>query len=264
MLVRIVSAIIGIPLLLFIVTTGGNLLKLSVVIIAYIGLNEFYNAFKSIGMQPSKPVGFIGIALLTVLTILWISAEIMMFWMFIVMLIALVTYLFSPKMNINDLAVTVLGLFYVVFFMFHIALVSEIPVYNGLIWMIFLSAFTTDTFAYFSGYFFGSKKLCPTISPKKTVEGSIGGILGSILSSAVFAYFLNMELIFHCMIIGFIGSILAQIGDLTASRFKRYVGIKDYGKIMPGHGGVLDRFDSILFTAPTVYYYIVFFLIGLR
>ncbi|AOT68244.1 phosphatidate cytidylyltransferase [Geosporobacter ferrireducens] len=264
MFVRILSAIIGIPLLLFIVITGGTLLKLSVGIMACIGLNEFFNAFQNIGMKPLKKIGFISAVLLLLLTYRWTIVEIMMFWIFCSMLMVLVVNLFSCKVDVNDSAVTVLGIFYVVFFMFHIVFVSDITTYSYLIWMIFLSAFATDTFAYFTGYFFGSRKLCPTISPKKTVEGSIGGVVGSILSSAAFAYFFNIDLIVHCMIMGFVGSIFAQIGDLTASSFKRYVGIKDYGKIMPGHGGVLDRFDSILFTAPTVYYYILFFLVGLK
>ena len=264
MFVRILSAIIGIPLLLFIVITGGTLLKLSVGVMACIGLNEFFNAFYSIRIKPSKKIGFTSVILLFLLTYRWMSTEIIMFWVFCTMLMVLVINLFVREMNVNDSAITVLGIFYVAFFMFHIVLVSGIPSYGYLIWMIFLSAFSTDTFAYFTGYFFGSRKLCPTISPKKTVEGAIGGVVGSILSGAVFAYFYNIDLIVHCMIIGFIGSVFAQVGDLTASSFKRYVGIKDYGKIMPGHGGVLDRFDSILFTAPTVYYYILFFLVGLK
>ncbi|MEW9124622.1 MAG: phosphatidate cytidylyltransferase [Thermotaleaceae bacterium] len=260
MFIRIISALVGIPLLLAIVLKGGMVLRLSVGLMACIGLNEFFNAFHNIDIKPSKIIGFMSIFLLFSLSYFLVFTEAIAFWFFSVIILVLTNNLFNKKANIQDSCVTLLGIFYVVFFMFHIVMVSNIDKYNYLIWMIFLSAWATDTFAYFTGYFFGTRKLCPTISPKKTVEGSLGGVIGSIFVSAIFAYFIDITVLSHCMIIGFIGSISAQIGDLTASSFKRYVGIKDYGKIMPGHGGVLDRFDSILFTAPTVYYYIVFLL----
>ena len=92
------------------------------------------------------------------------------------------------------------------------------------------------------------------------MEGSAGGILGSILLCGLFSYFLIPRLLIHCLIIGLLGGIVSQFGDLTASIFKRKMGIKDYGNLIPGHGGILDRFDSVLFTAPMVYYYIILIL----
>jgi phosphatidate cytidylyltransferase len=111
--------------------------------------------------------------------------------------------------------------------------------------------------AYFSGFLFGKNKLCPKISPKKTIEGAVGGTIGSIVLSGIFGYFVMPEMLVHCLVIGLLGSIVAQFGDLTASIFKRKMGIKDYGNLIPGHGGILDRFDSVLFTGPIIYYYIV-------
>ena len=105
---------------------------------------------------------------------------------------------------------------------------------------------------------FGKKKLCASLSPKKTVEGALGGVIGSVLLCTAFAWIFQPNLLFHCVIIGLLGSIIAQFGDLVASSFKRTMGVKDYGNIIPGHGGVLDRFDSILFTIPFVYYYVIF------
>ena len=105
---------------------------------------------------------------------------------------------------------------------------------------------------------FRSHKLCPKISPKKTIEGSIGGILGAILLCGLFGWIFVRPLFIHCLILGAMGGVITQFGDLTASIFKRHMGIKDYGKLIPGHGGIMDRFDSILFAAPMVYYYIVF------
>ena len=144
-----------------------------------------------------------------------------------------------------------------IFFSFHVTLVEQSGPYSNLVWLIVITAFGTDVMAYFSGYIFGKHKLCPKISPKKTIEGSIGGILGSVILSGLFGYFFMPDIIVHCLVIGVLGGIVSQFGDLTASIFKRKMGIKDYGNLIPGHGGILDRFDSVLFTGPMVYYYIV-------
>lgn len=125
--------------------------------------------------------------------------------------------------------------------------------------LIFISAWSTDTFAYFTGKFIGKHKLIPNVSPKKTVEGSIGGVVGSMLVCVV--YLMIVSLIYKSssswllegMIIGLIGGGFSQLGDLVASAIKRDTGIKDFGKIFPGHGGFLDRFDSVIFIAPFIF-----------
>ena len=121
--------------------------------------------------------------------------------------------------------------------------------------LIFVGAWMTDIFAYFVGRFFGKHKLIPEISPKKTVEGSIGGIvfcsLSFVLYGFILSYFTSISLVSYIVlgVVGVIISIVSQIGDLTMSQIKRQFGVKDYGKIFPGHGGMLDRFDSILAVA---------------
>ena len=153
-----------------------------------------------------------------------------MLWFFGVVLVSML-YLFNIEhRKLEDAMATITGIFYVVFFSFHVTLVDQAGPYGLMLWLIVITAFGTDIMAYFSGYLLGKHKLCPHISPKKTIEGSVGGVLGGIVS---------------------------QFGDLTASIFKRKMGIKDYGHLIPGHGGILDRFDSVLFTGPMVYYYIV-------
>lgn len=121
--------------------------------------------------------------------------------------------------------------------------------------LVFIAAWVTDTFAYFTGFFFGKHKLCPKISPKKTIEGSIGGVLFCVIAFMVYGFAASKI----CNItpnytglafVGLLMSALAQLGDLLASVIKRTYGIKDYGKLFPGHGGVLDRFDSVLLLAP--------------
>ncbi|MFZ5966553.1 MAG: phosphatidate cytidylyltransferase [Bacillota bacterium] len=258
MLVRIITSLVGLPLLYITVSKGSILLKIAVFILASIAINEFFNAFHHIQIRPYKQIGAFSILLFFFITILSPTLEKIMFWFFITVVTTLVLTIFKKKADIIAASITILGVFYIVFFMFHIVFFDELIEPRNLIWMIFITAWSTDTFAYFSGYFFGSRKLCPNISPKKTVEGAIGGIIGCVVVSGVFAYFVVPSFLYQCVIMGFFASILSQVGDLTASIIKRYVGIKDYGKIMPGHGGILDRFDSILFTAPIVFYLSVF------
>lgn len=131
--------------------------------------------------------------------------------------------------------------------------------------LIFVCAWLSDTGAYFVGTFMGKHKLMPKVSPKKTIEGSIGGVVVCVLSCMLYLFIVkqlgvNMLGISypHIAFIGAVSSVLAQIGDLAASAIKRDFNVKDYGNIFPGHGGFMDRFDSVMFIAPLVYYFITF------
>ena len=148
---------------------------------------------------------------------------------------------------------TLMGIFYTVFLSFHIVLIDQSP-FSRLIWLVFLAAFGTDIMAYFTGMAIGKHKLCPHLSPKKSIEGAVGGVIGSVILCVLFGHFFVPDFKVLCLIIGFFGSIVSQLGDLSASAFKRQMGIKDYGNLIPGHGGILDRFDSVIFTAPVIYF----------
>ena len=255
---RILSGIIMLPLMAF-VFIGGNVLLLGFFLIGIMGLKEFYDGFNQLEIKPSLPIGLASTFLLYCINLLKFENITIwyMFWVFAVVLMSLM-YLFKiEERKLEDGMVTAIGVFYVVFFSYHILLVEQLPEYGLLVWLIFLTAFGTDSMAYFTGYFFGKHKLCPSISPKKTIEGSIGGIAGSVILCGAFAYFVMPFLFLHCIVIGIIGGIVSQFGDLTASLFKRKMGIKDFGNLIPGHGGILDRIDSLLFTAPFTYYYIM-------
>lgn len=126
-------------------------------------------------------------------------------------------------------------------------------------WLIFLSSWGCDTCAYCVGVLFGKHKMAPKLSPKKSVEGGVGGIAGAALLGALFAFLMNrwggaQANPLHYAVICGSGGVISQIGDLAASAIKRNHDIKDYGKLIPGHGGILDRFDSVIFTAPVIYY----------
>lgn len=254
---RVVSGIIGLFLLFIIVLIGGHLLDISALLISLIGLYEFNKAVKNIKDCKTIPIinylfaiGLFGLIMLNKYSLF----TLLLFTYIIALLCILV---FNEKIDIHDIAITALGALYVPFFISHIALLDG-SIY---IWLVFITAWGTDTFAYFVGVNFGKKKLCPSLSPNKSVEGFIGGIIGCLCLTLLFSYYFKLDNIFNIAILSIICSIMAQLGDLTASRIKRLADIKDYGKIMPGHGGVLDRFDSILFTGPIVYYYIVYFVL---
>lgn len=129
---------------------------------------------------------------------------------------------------------------------------------SGLVLIPLVAAFCSDTLALFAGMAFGKHKLAPLVSPKKTVEGAIGGLIGGMVGMVLFRiiFFLCTEVqlnILWCVVLGFVGAVMGQLGDLVFSAVKREYGIKDYGRLLPGHGGVLDRFDSVIFAAPVIW-----------
>ena len=160
--------------------------------------------------------------------------------------------------NFEDVAITGFGIVYILAFIIFIPLLYKCENGKFLIWYLAIAAWGTDTFAYAVGMKLGKHKLTP-ISPKKSVEGSIAGIIGAVILSIIYTYILNKVWNFEISYIAIVGiatilSVLGQIGDLAASSVKRFTGIKDFGKIIPGHGGMLDRIDSILLIAPFAYF----------
>ncbi|EOD00612.1 phosphatidate cytidylyltransferase [Caldisalinibacter kiritimatiensis] len=256
MLKRIISGLVGFILLLTIVIKGGMALSISVLLLSLLGLYEFNSAVSKNGIKYVSIISYtFPFLLFLMFNIRGLGLNIQII-LFIYILSILSILVLKKDLLLNDISVTLFSLLYIPFLLFHITLLDG----NKLIWLVFITAFGTDTFAYFTGILFGKRKLCPELSPKKTIEGSIGGILGSLLLSLLFLKIFNIEHYVQLGILSIICSIMAQIGDLAASKIKRISNIKDYGNIMPGHGGVLDRFDSILFTAPIVYYYITYLL----
>ena len=251
---RVLSGLIMAPLLA-ILYFGGYILFAACFLIGIMAVREFYNGFHAMDIKPNYGIAVIAAIALYAIDIFTDDPQWYMLWFFAVVLASLL-YLFNIEhRKLEDAMATITGIVYVVFFSFHVTLVEQTE-YGILIWLVVLTAFGTDIMAYFSGFLFGKHKLCPKISPKKTIEGSIGGTLGSVILSGLFGYFFAPEVLVHCLVIGVLGGIVSQFGDLTASIFKRKMGIKDYGNLIPGHGGILDRFDSVMFTAPMVYYYI--------
>ena len=262
---RAKSALLMAPMLI-IVFLGGYFLVAGVILMTIYALKEFSDAFGE--KKPATWVFWVSIAILYIgYLIPQIRLFIIMPWMFISIILCFISMFAMEKRDLLQGFTSFVGVFYIIFLAFHIVLVDGsfgTPLqitgsfsFSGLqsyVWIIVLSAFGTDIFAYFVGTIIGSHKLCPSISPKKTVEGSIGGILGSVLLCGLFGLLFLPTGVTNCLLIGVVGGVTSQIGDLSASILKRKIGIKDWSSLIPGHGGVLDRIDSMLFTAPTVFY----------
>lgn len=266
--VGIIGAILAIALLLF-----GNELLIGVIIsvIAIIGLTEMYNAigfFKN--NIPLAIIGYIAGLLILIFTspggiygFYLLTGFTPLVFAFISILLIYMIF-FHNKTSFSDVSTCFFSTFYVVFFFAHLILIRKHTDGKFLIWIPIIIAWLSDTMAYTFGRLFGKHKLIPEVSPKKTVEGAIGGVFGGVvfmlIYGAVCAFAFNRNVNWVSLVIlGITGAILSQFGDLAASWIKRERGIKDYGNLLPGHGGVMDRFDSVLVVAPFVFYYIQIF-----
>lgn len=260
MLKRVTSAIIGL-LILILVFAANNMivLNIAVTIIALMGISEFYNALKNKKVKPIETIGYI--TALPILGIGYLEPEILKIILFFTLpLVVFALFLKSIwsnlKYNILDIAITIMGIIYVPFLLSFIPLTRALENGQYFIWYLLAGAWVTDTCAYFVGVKFGKHKFSE-ISPKKSIEGCIGGILGCMIFFGIYSYYLTtlgieLNTVFMTLA-GMIISIVSQIGDFAASSVKRFCEIKDFGNIMPGHGGVLDRFDSIIMIAPFIY-----------
>ena len=250
-----------IPFLLLILL-GGLPLIISIMSLSLIGLYEFYNAAKNKDINCFYLVGYILCIIYYCLFIFKIDLNVIIVLISISILLQFCIIIRNPKYNFIDIAVTLFGFLYIAVSFSFIPMLSEKPTGYFFVWLVFISSFATDTFAYYTGRFLGKHKLAPVLSPKKTIEGSIGGLIGSVLFCGLYGFVLsyfsvNISII-HFLVIGMLCGVVCQLGDLSASSIKRSANIKDFSNLIPGHGGVLDRFDSILFASITIYYYITF------
>lgn len=257
---RIISGIVMVPLLL-IIYFGGIPLLAAAALIAYVGVTEFYNGFENMGVHPSKPIAYVMITILYAGHLfLGVNHTFLMAWVILSMMVSMIYGWKITERKPYDAVATLTALVYIVLFSYHIVIIDNTP-YPKMTWLVVIAAFGSDIMAYFTGYFLGKHKMAPNLSPKKTIEGAVGGAVGSAVLCGIFGYFFYPTMMVHCMIIGVLGGMVAEAGDLTASMFKRGMGIKDYGHLIPGHGGIMDRFDSVIFVAPAVCYYILFVLV---
>jgi phosphatidate cytidylyltransferase len=249
------------PLILLIVYGPPILLPLMVLGATFLGLKEFYQ----LALPQSKKIEHaLGMGLGLMLSALMAFADGKIVISSFVFILFSLSFLFMITSNdllstISKMGVTLLGILYVGFLLSHISLIRNLA--KGQTWILFLitTTWAGDISAFLVGSWIGRHKLYPKISPKKTVEGLAGAVLGSVLVSLIFRELFTPDLhIAIVILVAFILGLLGQLGDLTESVLKRSAQVKDSGGLLPGHGGMLDRLDSFLFTAPFLYYVLVY------
>lgn len=260
---RLISGIVLVILALIVVVSGGSILFAVTGIISLIGLFELYRAMDI----HKKAVGYVGFATaVSYYGLLWFDKEAYVTLMAIAALMLLMgIYVFTfPKYKTEEVTVAFFGVFYVAVMLSYLYQVRVMNDGKYLVWLIFLSSWGCDTCAYCVGMLIGKHKLAPVLSPKKSIEGAIGGVVGSAMLGFVYATFFGSRMAdvadpqLACALACGIGAVISQIGDLAASAIKRNHDIKDYGHLIPGHGGILDRFDSMIFTAPAIFFAVTF------
>lgn len=257
---RLTSALLGFPLVVLVLIIGNKyIVDIALSIIAMIGMNEYLNAVS----KKSNPVRWLGylsclsICFIHVIPVEYLNivATLAIPAIFLILFIQLIAT--NMRTNFKDIAYTFFGIAYVVFFMMFIAFINGMKDGKILIWYAICAAWGTDIFAYLVGKNFGKHKFSE-VSPKKSIEGCIGGTIGAVVVILIYTYvvntYLNMSYSYtYIAAISVVLSLIGQIGDFAASSIKRYVDIKDYSNLIPGHGGILDRIDSLLFIAPFAY-----------
>ena len=256
---RLISGIILVLIAILVVSTGGSLLFAVTGAISLIGLFELYRVMKI----EKNPLGLIGyLAAISYYGLLWFDGEQYVTLMAIAALMLLMTmYVFTfPKYKTEEITVAFFGIFYVAVMLSYLYQVREMPDGGLLVWLIFISSWGCDTCAYCAGMLFGKHKL----TPKKTIEGAVGGVAGAALLGYLYALLIGHKMMvvgnprLACAMACAIAAVISQVGDLAASAIKRNHEVKDYGHLIPGHGGILDRFDSMIFTAPAIYFAVTF------
>ncbi len=255
---RLLSGIVLVIVLIATVGLGGYVLFTVLGIISLIGLSELY---KVVDVH-NKVLGVTGyIAALAYYAVLFfghMEYVTMLAILFLVLMMAVYVFAF-PNFRAEQVMTVFFGLFYVAVMLSYIYQTRNLPDGGIVVWLIFLSSWGCDTCAYCVGVLIGKHKMAPKLSPKKSVEGGIGGVAGAALLGVLFALAMNhwggadVNPLHYAVICG-AGGMISQVGDLAASAVKRNHDIKDYGTLIPGHGGILDRFDSVIFTAPVIYY----------
>ena len=261
---RLITAAVGVPFLIFVLFVRGWFAELVIVALTLIALGEVYKALERADYRVCRWGGYAAAVLM------WPLSRFMgvldpLLLVVAAMGISMTGVILSKQPSFPNAAASVYPLFTCLLpmSMYMMMMNAQYGLVPGveLITMAFAIAFGCDGAAYFGGRAMGKHKLCPSVSPKKTVEGAVWGVIGGIgvalivrwCFAAVFKW--ATPGVPATVVLGVIGSLAGQVGDLTASLLKRHSGIKDYGRVFPGHGGVMDRFDSVIFTLIVMYCY---------
>ena len=256
-LTRLISGIALVELALLLIGRGGWVLYLATLVLSLVGVFELYRAT---GIHPPRQnldllelTGYIGVVLYYI-SIVILSGRYQLMVLILDLVLLMSVYVFTyPKYTADHVMMSFFGIVYVGTMLSFIYQTRMLPLGSYLVWLIFLCSWGCDTCAYCVGMLLGKHKMSPILSPKKTVEGAVGGLVGAAVLGIIYGLVTRGPW-WAYGIICFVGGLISMVGDLAASAVKRNMGIKDYGRLIPGHGGVLDRFDSVIFVAPVIYF----------
>ena len=250
---RILTSVIGLPLVILILVFGNiYVFDILMMVIAIICITEYFIVIEKVA-HPIKIIGYLStliIALASVLSVDMVATVILYSIPVILLLLFSKVIVTNMKTTFKDVAYTFLGIFYITIFIMFLSLIRGLPYGKIIFGYTLVIAWCTDIFAYLAGKKLG-KHHFSEVSPKKTIEGCIGGILGAVVFSLIYVYIVNE--CYASSLISVVLSVISQIGDFTASSIKRFADTKDYGHLLPGHGGMLDRIDSLIFLSPFAY-----------
>jgi len=256
---RLLSGIVLVIAALVLIITGGNLLLVSTLVISYIGMFELYRIFHIEKELPGM-VGYLAATVYYCNLKFQFLPDLMMFVLGLLILLMFVYVFTYPKYKTEQLLAAFFGVFYVAVMLSYVYQTRMLSMGAYIVWLIFLCSWGCDTCAYCVGVLIGKHKMSPKLSPKKSIEGAVGGVVGAALLTILYGMIFKNAMgvgntqVYILAAISAVGALVSMVGDLTASAIKRNYDIKDYGKLIPGHGGILDRFDSVIFTAPMVYF----------
>ena len=262
---RWISGLIALPFLIFLVYKGGVLFTILISIAALVALWEYYRIVTGNDARSMASVIFLwgyGISLAIIWSAFFVGPDLSLNFIVLNLLVIALISLFQFKTDqtvLGTLIKQLQGIIYIPVLLSYLVLIRQSS--SGMIWLFVLLAviFAGDTGAYYVGSYWGRHKLSPAVSPGKTIEGSIGGLLANLVIGGVAKFFFLSELPWGLSLLFFLAVGLAgQVGDLFESELKRSSGIKDSGAILPGHGGILDRIDALLFASPVAYIFIRF------
>ena len=259
---RIISGLVGFPIVILVFLSKNiHIIDIAVGIIAFISMYEYLHCFKS--TKKANPVSWICYAICLIIPFLHVVPNEYLIYIIAILVPLSIVLLFlhiivtDLKITIKDIAVTFFGIAYIVIFYAFIPMIYGMENGQLLIWYTIFAAWGTDVFAYMIGRRIGKHKFSK-ISPNKSIEGCVAGIVGSVVLNLIYTCVLNNFFNYNInyiviAVIAVVLSLVGQVGDFSASSIKRYTGVKDFSNLIPGHGGVLDRFDSILLAAPFAY-----------
>lgn len=256
---RLLSGIVLVLVAFLTINCGGYVLLATLLCVSLIGMQELYRAMhvRKEGFGALELVSYAGVLLIYLLLIPEDSAYPLMGVIASLVLIMCVYVFCYPAYQAGQIMAAFFGIVYVGVMLSYIYQTRMLPGGQFHVWLIFLCSWGCDTCAYCVGVLIGKHKMAPVLSPKKSIEGAVGGVAGAVLLGVIYAFFTKGGMVEYGIICG-VGALISMVGDLAASAIKRNQGIKDYGKLIPGHGGILDRFDSVIFTAPVIYYLSLF------